>query len=62
MLLISNNWPLDSTVSSSHMYKTQQKRKNVSVIHLKILLHQGLSEPEFNGDLVYKFKKDDWKN
>ena len=24
---------------------------------LKTLLHQGLSEPEFNGDLVYKFKK-----
>ena len=24
---------------------------------LKSLLHQGLSEPEFNGDLVYKFKK-----
>ena len=24
---------------------------------LKTLLHQGLSEPEFYGDLVYKFKK-----
>ena len=24
---------------------------------LKSLLHQGLSEPEFYGDLVYKFKK-----
>ena len=24
---------------------------------LKTLLHQGISEPEFNGDLVYKFKK-----
>ena len=23
----------------------------------KLLLHQGLSEPEFYGDLVYKFKK-----
>ena len=23
----------------------------------KSLLHQGLSEPEFYGDLVYKFKK-----
>ena len=39
------------------MYKTQQKRKNVCVILLKILLHQGLSEPEINGDLVYTFKK-----
>ena len=26
-------------------------------VGLKLLLHQGLSEPEFNGDLVYKFKK-----
>ena len=26
-------------------------------IELKTLLHQGLSEPEFYGDLVYKFKK-----
>ena len=26
-------------------------------IGLKTLLHQGLSEPEFCGDLVYKFKK-----
>ena len=26
-------------------------------VGLKSLLHQGLSEPEFNGDLVYKFKK-----
>ena len=24
---------------------------------LKSLLHQGLSEPEFYGDIVYKFKK-----
>ena len=24
---------------------------------IKSLLHQGLSEPEFYGDLVYKFKK-----
>ena len=26
-------------------------------VGLKSLLHQGLSEPEYNGDLVYKFKK-----
>ena len=26
-------------------------------VGLKALLHQGLSEPEFYGDLVYKFKK-----
>ena len=28
-----------------------------SVLELKSLLHQGLSEPEFYGDLVYKFKE-----
>ena len=26
-------------------------------VGLKMLLHEGLSEPEFYGDLVYKFKK-----
>ena len=26
-------------------------------VGLKSLLHQGLSEPKFDGDLVYKFKK-----
>ena len=26
-------------------------------VGLKTLLHQGLSEPEFYGDLVYKFQK-----
>ena len=26
-------------------------------VGLKSLLHQGLSEPEFHSDLVYKFKK-----
>ena len=26
-------------------------------VGLKTLLLQGLSEPEFNGDLVYKFRK-----
>ena len=26
-------------------------------VGLKSLLHQGLSEPEFYGDLVYKFKR-----
>ena len=26
-------------------------------VGFKYLLHQGLSEPDFNGDLVYKLKK-----
>ena len=31
--------------------------KSIHSVGLKSLLHQGLSEPEFYGDLVYKFKK-----
>ena len=34
------------------------KLKEAFNVRLKYLLHQGLSEPEFYGDLVYKFKKD----
>ena len=30
---------------------------NALNVGLKTLLHQGLSEPEFYGDLVYNFKK-----
>ena len=29
----------------------------ISMFGLKTLLHQGLSEPKFYGDLVYKFKE-----
>ena len=31
-------------------------------VGLKTLLREGLSEPEFSGDLVYKFKKLKGKN
>ena len=37
---------------SSHVVDFNARNKS-----LKTLLHQGLSEPEFYGDLVYKFKK-----
>ena len=53
-----------------HGYRYNKLRKTVSKfyrrhyelvskfnVRLKTLLHQGLSEPEFYGDLVYKFKK-----
>ena len=30
-------------------------------VGLKTLLLQGLSEPEFYGNLVYKFRKNNWK-
>ena len=29
-------------------------------VGFKRLIHQGLSEPEFYGDLVYKFRKKNW--
>ena len=32
-------------------------RRHIYNVGLKTLLLQGLSEPEFNGDLVYKFRK-----
>ena len=40
-------------------YRYHKLRKTFSKFYfgLKTLLHQGLSEPEFYGDLVYKFKK-----
>ena len=37
--------------------KTFSKLVSKFSVGLKTLLHQGLSEPEFYGDLVYKFKK-----
>ena len=37
--------------------KFYRRHRNQFSVGLKTLLHQGLSEPEFYGDLVYKFKK-----
>ena len=37
-------------------YGTYFKLDVGSNVGFKTLLHQGLSEPEFYGDLVYKFK------
>ena len=41
----------------SKFYRRQYELVSKFIVGLKTLLHQGLSEPEFNGDLVYKFKK-----
>ena len=41
----------------SKFYRLHYKLVSKFSVGLKTLLHQGLSEPEFNGDLVYKFKK-----
>ena len=41
----------------SKFYRRHYELISNSNVGLKSLLHQGLSEPEFYGDLVYKFKK-----
>ena len=38
-------------------YRRHHKLVSKFNVGLKSLLHQGLSEPEIYGDLVYKFKK-----
>ena len=40
----------------SKFYRRHNKLVSKFNVGLKTLLHQGLSEPEFYGDLVYKFK------
>ena len=41
----------------SKFYSRHYELVSESNVGLKPLLHQGLSEPEFYGDLVYKLKK-----
>ena len=41
----------------SKFYRRHYELVSKFNVGLKYLLHQGLSEPEFYGDLVYKFKK-----
>ena len=41
----------------SKFYRRNYELVSKFSVGLKTLLHQGLSEPEFYGDLVYKFKK-----
>ena len=41
----------------SKFYRRHNELVSKFNVGLKSILHQGLSEPEFNGDLVYKFKK-----
>ena len=41
----------------SKFYRRHYELVSKFSVGLKTLLHQGLSEPEFHGDLVYKFKK-----
>ena len=41
----------------SKFYRWRYELVSKFTVGLKTHLHQGLSEPEFYGDLVYKFKK-----
>ena len=41
----------------SKFYRRHYELVSKFNVGLKTLLHQGLSEPEFYGDLVYKLKK-----
>ena len=41
----------------SKFYRRHYELVSKFSVGLKTILHQGLSEPEFYGDLVYKFKK-----
>ena len=41
----------------SNFYRRHNELVSKFNVGLKSLLHQGLSEPEFNGVLVYKLKK-----
>ena len=41
----------------SKFYRRHYELVSKFNVGLNPLLHQGLSEPEFYGDLVYKFKK-----
>ena len=41
----------------SKFYRRHYELVSKFNVGLKTFLHQGLSEPEFYGDLVYKFKK-----
>ena len=46
----------------SKLYRRHYELVSKFNVGLKPLLHQGLSEPEFYGDLVYEFKKKKKKN
>ena len=46
--------------SFSNLYQRHFNIVSKYNVGLKTFLLQGLSEPEFYGDLVYKFRKDNW--
>ena len=55
-LLEQGYWYHKLRKAFSKFYLRHQELVSKFNVGLKSLLHQGLSEPEFYGDLVYKFK------
>ena len=56
-LLQQGYWYHKLRKTFSKFYRRHYELVSKFNVGLKKLLHQGLSEPEFYGDLVYKFKK-----
>ena len=56
-LLKQGYWYHKLRKAFSKFYRRHYELISKFNVGLKSLLHQGLSEPEFYGDLVYKFKK-----
>ena len=56
-LLQQGYWYHELRKTFSKFYRRHHELVSKFNVRLKPLLHQGLSEPEFYGDLVYKLKK-----
>ena len=61
-LLQQGYWYHKVRKTFSKFYRRHYELASKFNVGLKPLLHQGLSEPEFYGDLVYKLKKKKKKN
>ena len=60
-LLQQGYWYHKPQKTFSKFYRQHYELASKFNVVLKPLLHQGLSEPEFYGDLVYKLKKKKWR-
>ena len=56
-LLKQGYWYHKLKKAFSKLYRRHYELISKFIVGLKSLLHQGLSEPEFYGDLVYTFKR-----
>ena len=57
MRSFKSNETIHKKEGGSYYVVSANKASSKFNVGLKTLLHQGLSEPEFYGDLVYKYKK-----